>query len=214
MIDNVEKTGYTNLWEATSENTVTSSTKSCDTVATRYEYGDVDWTDANNIKLDDGNVAQCVCVGQTTYGLEASKFAFNIPSGSVITGVEVKVKAENLFEVNPVNISVMLTPFLNTAKTFTLTGDMETHTVGGDGELWGETITSSDVNKSGLGEFDNMTLDFGAVIFSNSPAITSVIQVDYVEMKVYYEVPTVSIWGDDLIWSEYPKFTKINNIEK
>jgi hypothetical protein len=161
------------------------------------------WTSPGNVLTSD-NVRATAAVNpfETTETLNATDFDFAIPAGAVITGIEVEV--EKLTSVAFAGDAVMSIIKGGVVKPLNLAGSgkvggvadigfwpvAETYvTYGGNGQLWGETWTSTDIN----------ALNFGAAhagyCSSSGPTTLS---IDHMRIKVYYETSTaVSGWEID-----------------
>lgn len=146
-----------------------------------------DWTTPNNIKADDAADAE-ITIGSFSpcRGLAASNFDFSsIPAGSSIDGIEVRLGDYIVDNNQATRHSLRLILSDNSDGTENkATGIPEWNTfvqtaeTGGATDLWTETIELSDVLNSNFGWFVNAE-DLGTVI----------INVDYMQMKVYYTEP-------------------------
>lgn len=149
--------------------------------------GGFTWTNPGNAKANDGAYAT---VGtnnnQDTDFLQLTNFSFSVPGTATINGV--------LFEVgdfasgNATDAAVYLLKAGSQAgsnlvanRTLSTGGSPVNNSYGGTSNLWGTTLTPSDVNLS----------TFGVEIQYVSPRLGTVtVSVDYGRLTVYYTTST------------------------
>lgn len=150
--------------------------------------GTVAWTNPGNVTASDNVYAtNSAAANKTSHYLKATNFGFTIPAGATINGVVVEweIKANN---GNATDNSIKL------VKGGTITGnDRVSGTVptteafvsyGGSTDLWGLTLTASDINAS----------TFGAVYSfeTATSGLSSIVSVDSCQITVYYTLPATS----------------------
>jgi trimeric autotransporter adhesin len=190
-----------------------SSTKS-NTVATSSTTGGTNWTNPNNIQVADNNFATCLITlsNKPTYNLDAKDWGFQntdttltnyVPSGATINGVEVTVTMRKT-----------LTGILKDSKVMLLKAGAETGlnkargnanwsstasavTFGSSTDLWGATLTGTDLLNSG----------FGVRVVARSQGGRDVqAEIDNISIKVYFnltyyyskssgDLSTTTTWG-------------------
>ena len=151
--------------------------------------GDADWSNPDNIKIDDGSDASVNLGGGPTEdsrGLAASNFDFSsIPSGATIDGIEVRVEdylvAGGGVSVDWSNCRLILADDSDGSENkeselLDPSFSDQTDEAGGASDLWGETITRADVQDVDFGFFVGVTLVAG----------TPTTHVDSMQMKVFY----------------------------
>jgi hypothetical protein len=146
---------------------------------------DVNWSNANNVKLDDGNKATAnPASGESTSGLAANNFDFSvIPAGATISGVEVRVGDHEFPAATPVWDNCRLIDSDNSDAADNKAGDLsisggteQTDDVGGWNVHWGQGFTRADVQDADFGFFVSMT--------AGGPG--GLQQVDFMQMRVFY----------------------------
>lgn len=147
-------------------------------------YDDVNWTNTNNAKALDNVYASCAPMssGQYSYILKCSGFDFSaIPVGATIDGVVVSCWAYGVGD-SYWYLAQLLDTSGNLAGSDVLsfhyldTGGRLEYQAGGASELWGCALTRSWVQDS----------DFGVGLGFTASMNESEVQVDHVEMTVYY----------------------------
>lgn len=147
-----------------------------------FGTGDVAWTDSANITTENGVVASAnVMMGFTSKSLGATNFGFTVPGGATIDGIEVGVKRRDTsndiadFEVKLV-VGGVLTGN-NKADTVTAWPPTLQYTsYGGASDLWGTTLSESDVNST----------QFGVALRVSPLATGGTAEVDHIRMTVHY----------------------------
>ncbi|UOF77207.1 tail tubular protein a tubular protein [Caudoviricetes sp.] len=115
--------------------------------------------------------------------LTATNFNASVPSGATITGIETRIERKSNFASTWKDLQVQLvkggsasgTDKADTSTTYT-TSDV-TVTYGGSSDLWGNTLSQSDVNATNFG------IAFRA---QNTTTTNAFCSVDMIQIKVYY----------------------------
>lgn len=142
---------------------------------------DVDWSNPNNIKVEDGSVATSASwSGHGGSGsLTGKGFGFAIPDGSVITGIMAEVKFEGGLLGSEVLIIENAAGTKAEGKSLAVDpGSLTWYSVGSDSDTWGQTWLASEINDSGF------NLSFAATA-SHDPADASA-SVDCMRITVYW----------------------------
>jgi hypothetical protein len=158
---------------------------------------DYDWTNADNAKADDGNSAEVelfVSDDQSS-GLAASNFDFSeVPSDATINGIEVRVgdvirdaagttlftDCRLILADDSDGTETKHTPW-NSFPEGPVDQTLRTFIAGGGNDVWGETLTGADV----------LDVDFGFFISMKSAINHPTIDVDFMQMRINYNVPTI-----------------------
>ncbi len=90
------------------------------------------WTNANNIKAEDGNFAEWYQPSGNIEYLSATNFGFSIPAGSTINGVTVKIKGK----VSSSTYNFYANAY-DSWESCALTTTNTEYTLGSSSELWG-----------------------------------------------------------------------------
>lgn len=131
----------------------------CGTGANFNDGGTTAWTNPTNAQGDTTTTAATCNIsagGGTSQKLRASNFGFSIPSTATITGVLVEVERNAANTNRHADDNVQLLKAGAESGTDLATGTAITTTkqfvsYGADGNLWGNTLTPTDVNNSGFG---------------------------------------------------------------
>jgi len=110
----------------------------------------------------------------------------DVPSGATIDGIEVRYETASAFSGD---LDVQLhegAVALGTAKTDS-PATATVHTLGGAADVWGTTLTDTQVRAS----------DFG-IVADASAASSTTIEIDYFEVRVHYTPAPVSLTGSDI----------------
>lgn len=149
--------------------------------------GSITWTSPGNITAHDANKASVNTASflliQSEH-LKATSFGFAIPSGATIDGVKVDVEASaTIVSTAPVFETVQLLKAGSAAgdnkATGSLTASDAYYTFGGAADIWGTTLSSSDVNNSGFGVTVRFSLAGGG-------EDTEWVYVNHVRITVHY----------------------------
>lgn len=150
--------------------------------------GTLAWTNPGNITAaDDTWAIVSIAAGQTTHYLKGlMSTPFSVPGGATITGIEVLISKNRQAALGSVVDSVV-----SLVVAGSVTGDNKasgsiwngvtdtTITYGSSSDLWGLSLSPSDVNAT----------DFGAVIAATIAfAAGDVARVDDMTIKVYYTI--------------------------
>lgn len=145
------------------------------------------WFQEDNAKLDDGNFASysTVLSAVSSFGLAATNFDFSgIPSGATIDGIEIRVgdynedsAADFTFEVLRLILADNSDGAISKHADLSVpTSGAQTDEAGGANDLWTESLSRSDV----------VDADFGFFIGMDTAATFSTINVDFMQMKVFF----------------------------
>ncbi len=142
------------------------------------------FTNSGNITADDASYATNSVVLSSPSSLLATNFSFSIPSGATINGITVGIKRKvNSTTGTPHDSTVQLikggtAQGNNNSAGAALPTTEGTATYGSAGDLWGLTLTDTDVNASNFG------VKFNAIRNSGKAAPT--LSVNYVTITVDY----------------------------
>lgn len=149
------------------------------------------WSTPTNAQVDDGTNTTVTGVADSTvqtHYLKALNFLFSIPAGSTINGVTLEIKKMIVMGTGKDNIVKLVKAGTvsgnDKADTATSWGTIAYKTYGSSADLWGLTLTPSDINDS----------TFGAVI---SASITSSVGagsvgVDAIRITIDYTAGSVA----------------------
>jgi len=174
-------------------------------VANRTISGsDFDWTNQDNIKLDDGSNADAISVAgdEQSSGLAASNFDFSvIPTGAHIDGIEIRIEHNQASGIITwAALRLILSD--NSDGSDDRNGELSvpsgnpTDDVGGATDLWSETISSTDVKNSNFGFFVGCDI-----------ILAGTLEVDFMQMRIFYheDLPT-TIVSDVGLAGHHPPF--------
>jgi hypothetical protein len=165
---------------------VASSIKFPGTGADDNAVGTRTWSNPGRIVADDSSIAAAAFsgVGQTTHYLKGTNFGFAVPAGATINGVEFEFSRSDGDETDAVTDSTV-----KLVKGGVVSGNNKASatpwpagfvdvptTYGGAADLWGLTLTDSDVNAS----------NFGVVVSARSGSAGGAPVVDYFKLTIYY----------------------------
>src|SRR5262249_1028222 len=145
------------------------------------------WADFTTTRLgtSDDSRASCDSACDDSDDGQLSDFAFGIPSGSTINGIEMTVEANE--SVNSGNIPITASLSWNDGSSFTSTKPATVdgtsdivYTIGGSSDTWGRTWTTSELADGAF----RARLD-------KSPT-SDALNVDQIRIKVYYTPPATS----------------------
>lgn len=161
------------------------------TAGTDTSVGTKAWGTPNNIKLDDGTRCNSATQLSTTlvytYYLTATNFGFSVPAGATINGVTV-VWQTSCLRVDGVCVAKDYLCKLikggaisgdNKAAGTDMTASNTDYTYGSTSDLWGVSLTYTDVNAS----------DFGVAIsyqYAGNGTQNQGLRVDYMTLSVDY----------------------------
>lgn len=159
----------------------------------------IEWTNPNNIIADDNNKATInLKPFQVSKYLIGNNLGFNIPTNSIILGIEVILKGSCNISNHTVYLTKDNITFFN--KTGKQTSIESTKTYGSSTDLWGTTWTVEEINSSNFGA----SFRFGIPFIASGNA-----SINNIKVKVYYFGKPIN--EDDCI-SIYSK--KENNYSK
>lgn len=158
------------------------------------QYNDPAWSNPGNATSENGSCAS-VSLNPSPYDdsdyLRVTGYSFALPTGAEVLGVAVRIKGYVSSSGSGRYTAKILkagSP-AGTSKTWDFGGEVGTTNSwtaakGGDGDLWGTTLSKSDVEAS----------NFGVQVeayYSGTSGKTC--YVDCVEVTVYYQTPTVEV---------------------
>lgn len=147
------------------------------------------WTNENNVySSNNARATATLTLGESTKNLKAKGFGLNIPSTATIEGIEVKIEKSvdisrtNAMKDNRVQLVISdLASGNNYAKTayFNNTTD-SVSTYGSQTDLWGLTLTPSQLNSSNFG------VAYSAIRHPSGSS-DQIVRIDHIQIKVYYD---------------------------
>jgi len=160
-----------------------SSTKTCGTGANDASAGVEAWVDFTNITAQDDTpgTSDVFGFGDETQYLKATNFGFAIPGGATIDGVECIWRGQmssgtgTVVEAKLVKGGTISGTDQSASETFSGGGYADV-TIGSSSNLWGTTLSDSDVNGS----------TFGCVLRGNDGGGIDTYLIDVVKMTVHY----------------------------
>ncbi len=165
------------------------------TGANNTSIGTTAWTSPGNVTATDANRASAsLATTATSNYLLATNFGFAIPAGSTIDGVSVTI---NRLEGNLSTRAAIQDSTLLLSKAGTIAGTNHASasnwpttegaaSYGGVADLWGITLTSTDVNASNFG------VALSVVNIKSGPGGTETALVNSVTMTITYTAPSGS----------------------
>lgn len=160
------------------------------TLADDSGVGTLAWTNPNNASSSDNTYATVLINNPTvtTHYLKATNFGFSIPNGSTINGIVVEIERKS--SSNTVsrfardNVVKLVIGGSIVGSNYSLAAKWSTtesyFTYGGSSDLWGNTITVSDVNSSTFG------VVLSASLSDTNKVRTETAYVDHIRITVYY----------------------------
>lgn len=151
------------------------------------------WSNTGNIAVSDNSYASVsVSTGGHSDYLRCSNFGFttsDIPSGAIINGIEVTIEhrsvdTNNQFRDRTVilrNSGGQVGDNKASATLWTPANADVTFTYGGAADVWGTTLTDSDIRASTFGL--DFSLDFTGAGFNETS------QIDAILIRIYYTLP-------------------------
>lgn len=151
------------------------------TFASDSTVGAIAITNPSNAGASDNSYATSVLLlGQITNYLKVTNFNFSIPLDATITGVTVSIEKSTTLSTSITDSSVKL------VKVGTISGNDKASasqwgtsdavsTYGSNADLWGLTLTPSDINNSGFGVCISAVAGLGATA-----------QIDFVSITIDY----------------------------
>jgi hypothetical protein len=167
-----------------------SSMLSPNTVAEDAAVGTLAWTTPSNAAASDNAYATAnpTGAGQVTRYLKATNFGFAVPANATILGIVVEIERKELDAgVNAADSEVKLVKADGTIGTTNKAAAPEWPladayaTYGDTDDLWGETLTPTDVNDADFG----VVLSVTATHTSASPEVS----VDHIRITIWYSIP-------------------------
>lgn len=149
-------------------------------------YGDEAWSSTDRIETDDNLLASTgfLSSGETTQYLKGTNLGLTtteVPAGSTIDGIEVRVQALFIFSAPDFDRVRLVDEDGTIGATDrsageTLTDSLVDYDFGGAADLWGDSWSDTDV----------IDVDFGTVVSFVRAGSSAVSRVDFIAVKVYY----------------------------
>lgn len=152
------------------------------------------WSNPTNIQTDDGDIASVAMSSGASSSeyLTATNFGFSVPAGATILGVTATFGKQRdglggFVTDNVVSLVKGGTVIGNNKAGQGWTGTRTDYTYGAGDDLWGTSLTVSDVNAS----------NFGVAIaaMSANPVTPSTAYVYTVRVTVYYSIPSSAAYN-------------------
>ena len=152
--------------------------------------GNDPWSNPSMAQLSDNQYATATISGSNnrTHYLKSTGFNFNIPNGTLIKGIELKLEKHQectsgtcTSNVTDSTVSLVkngLVTGSNLAESTSWGTSDSTSTYGGATNLWGSVWTNSDINNVNFGSVISATRNSGR---------DRTVSIDSVTMKVYYD---------------------------
>ena len=171
------------------------------------------WTSPTSVEAADGAGASVQIASPTTgsNALQATAYGFAIPSGTVISGIQVQMAVTGAATFSPaIDNSVRLlkagtlagsdyATFLPVPVSSGAIGALptwQTRTYGGPTDLWGTTWTATDINNTNFG--------VALVAFRQGLLATGSMIVDYITITVYYQYTGFALPVDAVVYANQP----------
>lgn len=140
------------------------------------------WTNPNNIKIQDGAVATTTATTSQSSDLQATNFGLT-PSG-IVTGIQVDIKLSTSSGTPTINPSLTKNSVAyGTRKIATVTNTgLSFITFGSPTDLWGGTWALSDITSA----------NFGAQFYVLAATGSPLVSVDFIRITIYTSVPPPS----------------------
>lgn len=162
--------------------------------------GSLDFTNPTNGLSSDNAYASVIALAVTPTNskyLKATNFGFSIPSTATIKGVTVSMEKSQLWLTGLVGLQSVADNSVMLVKGGSVSGSNKSAsgnwgysdaitTYGGAADMWGNTLTYSDVNSTNFGVAIS-TLMQGLVVLGVN--VLPIAYVDQITMSVTYEVP-------------------------
>jgi len=148
----------------------------------------VPWTNPGYSITEDGNFATVTLATNLNGGvwtsewLKATNFGFNIPYGASITGIKVEIKAKSDHSSDYwAGVRLVKNGSISASGRTGVDGELNTtnrwNSLGGNGDLWGDTWTRDDINNA----------NFGVAFRNSNQSMTAYTTYsDDVKITVYY----------------------------
>jgi hypothetical protein len=165
-----------------------------------FAAGSTTWNNTGNATgAPDGNSAQSGGLGSggETQSLDTYNFAPNLPDGAAVTGMQVVVTAGKQNNNRAITFTgakleiggVTGTPTTTSANGTALTTSPATYSYGSSSDLWGfssSTLSVANMNSA----TENTGPTFGVWFTAGAGASADEVNVDSVELTVWYTTPT------------------------
>jgi hypothetical protein len=146
------------------------------------------WSNPNNITTDNESSYARITLGQsvgtTSNYLRATNFGFSIPTGATINGIEASIHGYGVPPANKdlhaylIKGNALQTGWTDKGTSTPLNGGAFTLSYGGATDMWGGTLSASDVNSSGFGMGIQMN-----IVTAGDDKVTDIY---WIKIKVYY----------------------------
>lgn len=164
------------------------------TAANDTGVGTLDFTNVTNAQTLDGVFATAsLAQNVVTHYAKLTNYGFAVPSDATIVGIIATgyAKAGTTNRIQDQNVKIVKGGTIGGTDKGTasnkLTAAITPQTWGGTSDLWGNTLTPSDVNGSTFGI---------AVAYKNTNATTTVVSLDAVTLAVFYTSPSGALSVD------------------
>lgn len=151
------------------------------TSASSIPSGDDAWSNPSNALTENGSSASCSLSGTgVSQVLEVHNFGFSVPTDATIDGVVAEIKRSGGGFTSDTTVKLMVGGSMvgtNKAAAGFWDGSLTFATYGGAADLWGASLTVSNVNNS----------FFGIGLVAND-AMFGTANVDVIRLTVYYTV--------------------------
>ncbi len=181
-------TGDTTTLEVGDDVTMSAATTS----SNRSPSAATGWTSSSNVySSNNSDATASIAASSQSANLDVTGFSFNLPTGSVIVGIEARIerRASNSNSVEDYDVFLLKAgaPSGNDkASTTDWTTSDSTRTYGTSTDLWGTTWTEAQVEAS----------NFGVRLKArNLTTSTRTAYVDHVQLTVYYDPPPSTTIG-------------------
>lgn len=157
----------------------------------------VDWVNPSNAQTSDNSYATALLTNTVIFSdyLRVTGFGFTVPAGATIDGVQVDIERKwaSAKGVPIVDLSVMLVKGgtesgNDKADTGTNWPSSDTYaSYGGAADLWGLTLTDSDINASNFGVSISAQLELST---PPTPPFSATGSIDHIRITVHYTEAT------------------------
>lgn len=145
------------------------------------------WVNVGNIGANDAVYANVSMSAADSHYAKSTNASFGIPTTATIRGIVLEIEGKDTGATGAISDKIV-----RLVKGGTVSGDNKfngdiwtasdtVYTYGSSTDLWGLSLTPTDVNASNFGSVLQVTKSTGGFGTAN---------VDYVRMTVYYDLPT------------------------
>ena len=156
------------------------------------------WTNMTTTRINTADDSRATMTGTTFAVATLNNYSFGLASGVTIDGIEVNTEFSTNLGLVTATLQISLSwdngSTYTTAKSDTVTGSTtdKNSTMGGATDTWGRTWTDA--------EFANGT--FLVKVEGKSSGIANSCRLDFLQIKVYYTVPSTGASGAYYIFME------------